>query len=98
MNRLYVAALVALLASLVVGVAFADDADDTSFELSIDKLEQYYGNLLAPGVPDSIGPDDHNNEHCGDRGWKAPTGNNSFNPRPILIRISLDLVFIIPLF
>ena len=98
MNRLYVAALVALLASLLVGVAFADDADDTSCELSIDKLEQYYGNLLAPGVPDSIGPDDHNNEHCGDRGWKAPTGNDSFTQRPILIRIHMDLIFILPIF
>ena len=98
MKRLFVTALVALLTTLVVGSAFADDADDDSCELSIDKLIQYYGNLVAPGVPDSIGPDDHQNEHCGDKGWKAPTGNESFTQPPVLIRIPLDLIFILPIF
>jgi hypothetical protein len=89
MKRLLITSLAALLITLVAGVAFAEDSDleeDQTFALPIDKPEQNYGHLEAPGVPDNIGPEDHQNTHCGENGWKAdPPGNDSFNPPLFLI-------------
>lgn len=84
MKRLFVTALVALLATLVVGVAFAENNDPV--EDPTDKPEQNYGNLVAPGIPDNLGPEDHQNMHCGENGWKADPSTNDFIIKlPVLI-------------
>lgn len=84
MKRMLIPALIALMACLAVGVAFADGnnpADD-----STDNPERNYGHYDAPGVPENIGPDDHQNTHRGERGGKYETPTiDSLNQFPILI-------------
>ena len=89
MKRLLITSLAALLVTLVAGVAFAEDSDPVEYQIDTsptDKPECNYGHLEAPGVPEYIGPEDHQNTHCGENGWKAdPPGNDSFNPPLFLI-------------
>ena len=91
MKRMLIIALAALLVSLVAGVAFAEDSDPVEYQIdtsATDKPEQNYGHLVAPGVPGLIGPEDHQNTHCGENGWHAdPPGNDSFNPPLFLIMV-----------
>ena len=94
MKSSYAGAVLAVLICLTAGLAFADDGDDDTFALPIDKPEQNYGNLVAPGVPDNIGPDDHNNTHRGENGWHAPDGLESRVPEPKLPR----LIFVLWIF
>ena len=72
MKRLLITTLAVLLVSLLVGVAYSDeDGDPVRNQVQTETPEQNYDDFEAPGVPDNIGPDDHENNHRGDNGYKS---------------------------
>ena len=72
MKRLLITTLAVLLVSLVVGVAYSDEeGDPVRNQVQTETPDQNYDDFEAPGVPDNIGPDDHENNHRGDNGYKS---------------------------
>ncbi len=88
MKRLLITTLAVLLVSLVVGVAYSDEGETSRNQNQVETPDPNYDDFEAPGVPDNIGPDDHENNHRGDNGYKyiAPI-IDSFNGRLGLIII-----------
>ncbi|RKX30934.1 MAG: hypothetical protein DRP71_14240 [Verrucomicrobia bacterium] len=82
MKRLLITTLAVLLVSLVVGVAYSDEGDPVRNQIQTETPDHNYDDFETPGVPDNIGPDDRENNHRGDNGYKSIVPIiSSFNER-----------------
>ena len=92
MKRLLITTLAVLLVSLVVGVAYSDEGDPVRNQIQTETPDRNYDDFEAPGIPDNIGPDDHQNNHRGDNGYKSIVPIiSSFNPRLGLIIMAIGI-------